>query len=410
MTTRRFSVIVASWKRPLWLRRCLRAVASLDYPAFEVIVVADRDSLSEIEPARLKTVEVSYANLSEARNAGLTEAAGEVCAFIDDDAVPEPMWLMHLNDAIRRTGADAVVGYVRGRNGISFQSRVASVDAEAESHPEPDEGDQPFVPRIAPGCALKLIGTNMAIRRDVALEIGGFDPQLRFFLDDADMSMRLADAGHRLAVAPLAEIHHAFAPSSRRTALRAPMDLSDIGRSTAIYTRKHLGMADPEILDRIRIRERARLLRHMVRGTCEPRDVGLRIEGLERGWDEGCAVDLLDSRPLAPKPSRFAGIDPIPSGHTVIADRLYLRRRAALRKAEAAAESGQRVSLFSFSLTPVRHHLRYTASGVWFQSGGIFGRSVRTEPIVRWCSFAHTVEREMRRVAKLRGFGDKRRL
>ena len=402
----RFSVIVASRERPLWLRRCLRAIAALDYPAFEVVVVADPAGLADIATSGAKAVPFDEPNLAKARNAGIAAAAGEVCAFIDDDAVPEPLWLVHLADAFSATGADAVTGFVRGRNGISFQSRVASVDAEAETHVEPGDGETPFVPALAPGRALKLVGTNMAVRRDVLAEIGGFDEMLRFFLDDTDLSLRLARAGKRLAVAPLAEVHHAFAPSARRTALRAPTDLYDIGRSTAIYLGRHLGRADAEWFERLETRERARLIRHMIAGTCEPRDVEPRMVRLAEGWKEGKGRPLAEIRLPASPQTDFTPMTPAPPGHRIVSALFLWRRRRMLREAEKVARTGQRVTFLSFSLTPVRHHLRYTPSGVWVQTGGLWGRSVRSGPFIVWCRFAKRARQEIRRVAKVRGFGD----
>ncbi|MGI9390560.1 MAG: glycosyltransferase family 2 protein, partial [Boseongicola sp.] len=64
------------------------------------------------------------------------------------------------------------------------------------------------------------------------------------------------------------------------------------------------------------------------------------------------------------------------------------------------------VSHFSFSLTPVRHHLRYLDSGVWSQTGGQFGRSVRSGPRFRWCRFAERVKEEIRRVEMQRGIDE----
>lgn len=276
----RFSVIVASHSRPSWLDRCLSGLRQLDHPDFEIVVVADRESIESVNSSHTKTVPFEVANLAAARNAGVAHAGGEVCAFIDDDAVPEPLWLRHLSEAFERLSAAAVVGFVRGRNGISFQSRLASVDAEAETHEEPCEGNSPSLPTVAEGRAVKLVGTNMAILRRTLVDLGGFDETYRFFLEDADLSLALAHRGERIAVAPLAQVHHGFAPSRRRTRLRAPLDLFDIGRSTGYFLKKHLGSAGEEFRLRIERRERARLIRHMIAGTCEPGDVKVRLERL----------------------------------------------------------------------------------------------------------------------------------
>ena len=405
-----FSVIVASYQRPTWLRRCLSALWQLDYPIFEIIVAADNTGLIALSShpvaAHCKTVRCNEANIAATRNAGLALAAGDYVAFIDDDSVPEPMWLRHHADALARTGAVASVGYVRGRNGISFQSRVESVDAEAETHSESDQDEMPFVPNLAPGRALKLVGTNSVVRRDILISLGGFDAAFRYFLDDADLSLRLMQAGKSAAAAPLAEVHHAFAASDRRTRLRLPSSIFDIGRSTAIYLRRHPAADPAEIFVRMKKREANRLYGHMVRGTCEPREVRRLLRDLEAGWDEGLSADL--PRVAEMRISRSPDFQPVPAGppgHRVLSSRLLFRKQR-LAEAEKMAAEGGRVSHISLSLTPVRHHLRYLDSGVWSQTGGQFGRSVRLGPRVRWCRFAERVKEEIRRVEKQRGIDE----
>ncbi len=405
-----FSVVVVSYGRPAWLRRCLTALWQLDYPLFEIIVAADNPGLIAISShpvsAHCKTVRCDAPNIATTRNAGLAMAAGEYVAFIDDDAVPEPMWLRHHADALARTGAVASVGYVRGRNGISFQSRTEAVDTEAETHSEEGKDDVPFLPTLVPGRALKLVGTNFVLRRDVLIALGGFDTAFRYYLDDADLSLRLSQSGKRAAVAPLAEVHHAFAASVRRTQLRRPSCVFDIGRSTAIYLRRHPGADPGEIFARVKAREATRLFAHMVRGTCEPRDVRSLLHDLRLGWDEGLTVALANIPAMTDtQRSDFQPIPAGPPGHQVLSSRL-IHRKTRLAEAVKMATAGDRVSHFSFSLTPVRHHLRYLETGVWSQTGGQFGRSVRTGPRFRWCRFADRVKEEAIRVELQRGIDE----
>ncbi|MCG6884915.1 MAG: glycosyltransferase family 2 protein [Silicimonas sp.] len=400
-----FSVIVASQHRISWLKRCLTAIRQLDFPNFEIVVVADETSIAAVEAHEIKTATCREPNLSLARNLGIAAAAGDVCAFIDDDSVPEPLWLAHLERAFSETGATAVAGFVRGRNGISFQSMTQSVDAEAETHEELFPGWEPCVPMLKLGRALKLVGTNMAIRRDALLAIGGFDESMCFFLEDTDLSFRLAKSGARLAISPLAQVHHGFAASERRTGLRAPLDLFDIGRSSAIYLRKHLGRADADIRNHILRRERNRLVRHMVAGNCEPRHVDSRTARFSEGWDVGCGARLgIDATALGDTPaSPFLRFPARPSGHSVVASRWRLKRRALLRNAERIVGTGGRASVFSFSLTPFRHHVVYHDSGFWLQTGGVYGKTSREDTWLRWCRFARRLGLEIRRVAMTRG-------
>ena len=402
------SVIVASHQRPEWLRRCLTGLVQLDYSPFEIIIAADDTGLAAIadHPARaqLKTILCPEANLAKTRNAGVGQAGGEVLAFIDDDAVPEPLWLRHHVNALATTGADASVGYVRGRNGISFQSRCESVDAHGETHREQSPPDTAFVPDLKPGHAVKLVGTNFTVRRAALCEVGGFDPAYRYYLDDTDLSLRLARAGRVLAVAPRAEVHHATAPSTRRTALRRPRDLFDIGRSSALFLRRH-GTFSDALIDQLRRREHARLIRHMVSGTCEPRDISRLLATLDTGWQAGSTASIASLTPIWMPSVEFKAI-PVPHRpHFVITSRFRGRKRA-IGAAQTAAKDGQKASVFSFSLTARPHRVQFDECGVWLHTGGQFGRSVRSGPRFRWCRFAQRFEEEMRRVAMQRGIGE----
>ena len=402
------SVVVASHGRPAWLARCLTSLGQQDYRNFEIVVVADTASLDAVRghdlASEIKTVAVDDCNIALSRNQGIRAAGGDWIAFLDDDAAAEPTWLgQHVRAAIG-LGVVATVGFVHGRNGISYQTTVTSVDAEGETHVERPGDGGAFVPNLKPGRALKLVGTNCMIRRERLLAMGGFDPAYRFYLDDSDLSLRLAAEGYRAGVAPLAQVHHAFAPSRRRTRLRAPLDLTEIGRSVAIFAHRYRGAPPDELKDRLFQRERARLIRHMVRGTCEPRDVGVRLRTLEAGWREGA---VLDPAPPAPFEARatFRRVYSARREHRVFPARL-LHRRAAIRAASEWVKAGGRASVFSFSLTPVRHHVWFSAPGVWVQTGGQFGRSIRSGPWFRWYTFADRLKREMTRVALVRGIGD----
>lgn len=400
------SVIVPSHGRPGWLARCITSLRQLDYPSFEIIVVADSVSLDRLDKhphrALIRTATLDAANVSEARNAGLIKAGGDLVAYIDDDAVAEPFWLRHHAEAFQTFDIAASTGFVRGRNGISYQSAVTSVDAEGETHRETSGDGRAFVPKLGPGRALKLVGTNAVYRRECLNELGGFDPAFRFFLDDTDMSLRLKSAGHLAAAVPLAQVHHAFAPSVRRTRLRAPRDLTEIGRSSAVFAMRYRGAPPEELKERLFSRERHRLVSHMVRGTCEPHDIANSLATLENGWREGAVLMTEPPAPLSHARGRFEPVPVASTGNFVITSRL-LNRRRSLSNARRLAELGNNVSVFSFSLTILRHHVRYVQPGIWLQTGGQFGRSVRSASRYRWCRFADRVKEEIRRVALVRG-------
>ncbi|MEO0389943.1 MAG: glycosyltransferase [Pseudomonadota bacterium] len=407
MTLPSVSVIVVSRGRPEALALCLTGVSQLQYPMFEVVVVADPDGIAAVQrspvAASAKAVPFDQPNISAARNAGVDQAAGEVVAFIDDDAVPEPTWLTHLCTPFAQSDIAASGGYVRARNGISYQWTARRLDRLGFAHPLHLSGDTPQIVRPGDGLAVKTEGTNMAIRRNVLVDLGGFDPAFRFFLDETDVNMRLARAGYATAIVPLAQVHHGFAASERRRSDRVPRDLTEIGASWAVFQRKHTPPADHQAhTRRVRADERRRALGLMVSGLIEPQDVRRLMRSFDVGYAAGAA------RTLAPAALQTHATQPLfrheraPGQHQIIAAR-GSQAEGARADALAAVKSGQIVTLLLLSRSSLYHQARFHPDGYWEQIGGVFGKSVRAQPMFRPWRFAARVTAEAERITRVRG-------
>ena len=399
MTRPTVSIVIVSRNRPQALVRCLTAISQLRFDPFEVIVVADGVGLAAVRDwsgnQHLKTIAFDEANISVARNLGIAQAAGDVVAFIDDDAVPEPGWLGHLAAALEDSSVSAAGGYVRGRNGISWQWTARSVDALGRSEPLEVSGDDAVVLTPSPGRAIKTEGTNMAFRRSVLIALGGFDPRYRYFLDETDLNMRLAAKGARTAIVPRAVVHHGFAPNAIRRADRVPHDLTQIGASWAVFLGRHCpaDAVDDRWQD-IQTAERARLVRYMVDGLLEPRDVRRLMRTLRAGYAEG--------RGRAPEPNikmpdDMAAFRAFPSDTNLQIESFVGRpwsRQSLLQQAAEAVKSGKIASVFIFSPTALYHRRIFREDGIWEQSGGLFGKSLRSDPVFQLWSFRKRLQRE----------------
>ena len=170
---------------------------------------------------------------------GLQRPLAKLSLLLTTIVVPEPTWLNYLTAVFRDTDAAATVGFVIGRNGISFQWRARSVDVFGEAAALEVAEDQISVLTPPNGRAIKTEGTNMALRRDVIVLMGGFDPAFRFYLDETDGNFWLMYPCHRTAIAPLAQVHHGYKASATRWSDRVPTGLFEIGASLAVYLRKH---------------------------------------------------------------------------------------------------------------------------------------------------------------------------
>lgn len=377
MTLPTVSVIVVSRHRPKALLRCLTSLAQQDHPKIEVIVVADPAAADQVD-APVKLHPFDEANISAARNEGLRLAAGEVVAFIDDDAVAEPTWASRLAAAFHDAPVVAATGFVRGRNGISYQWQAAEVDSLGRDHPIA-VGEDVSLHAGNSRRAVKTQGTNCAFRRDILLAIGGFDPAFRFYLDEADVNLRLAAKG-LTAVVPDAQVHHGFAASARRRADRVPTSLHEIGASSIVFLRRHAPPGDWALgLDLLRREQRARMLGLMVAGLIEPRDVEILLRSLETGFEDGARRILATPAAIPPTNSAFLPMPRTgPRDGLVLVGRIW-QRRALRNAAQLGVAAGKCVTVLRFSLTALNHHHSFDPAGFWLQTGGIFGRGNRTE-------------------------------
>ena len=401
MTQTPVSVVVVSQDRPDALRLCLTGLLRLNYDCFEIIVVADAAGVAVADDVsrEIKTVLFEKTNISLARNVGVNAAGGDVVAFIDDDAVPEPLWLHHLIAPFSQSEVKATGGFVLGRNGISFQWQARMTFEDGTS--VPFAVSEPSVHTGSKGRAIKTEGTNMAFRRETLAQMGGFDPRFAFYLDETDMNMRLAAQNAKTAIVPLAQVHHGFAESARRSVDRVPRTLFEIGASCAVFAMKHGSQSIAQTRRATRLSQRKRLLRAMIRGDLVPSDVRKLLATFDSGWDVGmkrpvASVQIDNAPPF--KPVRpMAGKDV----HTVISGRAYQRKRVLAEAARAASEGGQ-VSAYVLTLTSVFHRVQFHVDGYWLQTGGQFGRSIRASRIFQFWTFAQRVQNEADRVRSLR--------
>lgn len=407
MTPLTVSVVIVSRGRANLLKRCLLGVSQLQYECFEIVVVADPAGvIAALElpfAEEIKIIPFDEPNISAARNLGINHAAGEVVAFIDDDAVPEPQWLHYLVAPAQQSDVAAMGGFVRGRNGISWQWTARSLDSFGEAHALEVDPENTTILHPPKGQAIKTEGTNMAFRRSVLVELGGFDPAFHYFLDETDLNMRLARAAHATALVPLAEVHHGFAPNPMRARSRVPRDLFDIGASWAVFHRKHLPDAErgPH-WTRLRKQEHQRLLRHLVGGGLEPR----RVRQLKRRLDDGYAAGLvraLEKPKLASHAPEGMKRFPAPMRPSQVISTRPFGQAKALRHAAERVRQGEIITVFSLSLSALYHKTFFNSDGVWVQKGGIFGRSERRASLITLLSKRARIRIETKRIAHQRG-------
>ena len=222
----RISVIVCSYNGARTIRDCFEGLLTLEYPNFEVIVVDDGSTDGTAAMAHeygFRLISTENRGLSSARNTGLAAATGEIVAYIDDDAWPDPHWLMYL------------------------AATFLSTDHVGVGGPNiPPGGDGPIAECVAnaPGGPVHVLlsdreaehipGCNMAFRRTALEAIGGFDPQFRTAGDDVDLCWRLQQQGWTIGFSPGAMVWH-----HRRNSIRTYWKQQQgYGKAEALLERK----------------------------------------------------------------------------------------------------------------------------------------------------------------------------
>jgi glycosyltransferase involved in cell wall biosynthesis/GT2 family glycosyltransferase len=224
----RISIVINTNGRVDGLRHTLESLRHLDYPNFEVCVVygptldGTRELVASFGEA-LKSADCPELNLSRSRNIGIACAAGDIIAFIDDDAVAEPEWLTQLVAPFDDEIVAASGGFVYDHTGYTYQYRFAGCDRLGNPR---FNTDKTFADYNYPFSTLfpYVQGTNCAFRRKILVEVGGFDEEYEFYLDETDLCCRLNDHGKRIAQLKSAFVHHKYLASHIRKRNRVTVD------------------------------------------------------------------------------------------------------------------------------------------------------------------------------------------
>jgi glycosyltransferase involved in cell wall biosynthesis len=158
-------VVVCTFNRAALLEGIVSSLMAQTYPAerYQVTVVDDGSTdetwakLRQMAASqrRLRPLQIAHAGLSAARNCGWRSARGEIVAFTDDDCLADPGWLA----AVARTFADHPEALGAVGKTATVPERVTPLTHQV----------------VVTGPNNIYHGCNMAYRKEVLSEVGGFD-------------------------------------------------------------------------------------------------------------------------------------------------------------------------------------------------------------------------------------------
>jgi glycogen synthase len=224
----RISVVINTYNRCQSLRTTLNALTHQVFKNFEVVVVNGpstdgSEEMLEEWAGRIVHVRCPEVNISKSRNIGIQAASGDIVAFIDDDAIPEPDWLLHLSKPYENPIVAGVGGIVWDHTGVKLQYRFSFCDYMGRTKFTYEQPNFIEVNKAA-NQFIYLQGTNSSFRKSILHQIGGFDEEIEYFHDETDVAARVHQLGLALAPLTVGGVHHKYLASHLRTEERTILE------------------------------------------------------------------------------------------------------------------------------------------------------------------------------------------
>jgi glycosyltransferase involved in cell wall biosynthesis/GT2 family glycosyltransferase len=235
------SVVVCASNLAIQPERSLRALMSLDYSDYEVILVdnvSSRRGFAELAGKfKIRYVREERPGRAHARNRGFAEARGNIIAFTDVSTCPDRAWLRAIADGFRQEDVMAVTGLVVPKE----QETPAQVHFEHGGYGLGRGLQRRTFTRFTISKTELLrtqdvgAGVNMAFRRRLLEKVGLFDPIFQADIpsdgSDIDLFHRVLAGGHLIVYEPSALVW--FTP--KRDELSVNRLAFEQGRALGIY-------------------------------------------------------------------------------------------------------------------------------------------------------------------------------
>jgi len=217
----KISVIISTYNRCYCLSELFHSLLLQKYDGsfdYEIIVVDNNsiDNTKEIinsftkDNPRIRYIFEPKQGISNARNAGINNAKGEVLAFIDDDVLIDEDWLSNIARFSSACDFDAAGGKVEPIYPANTPQWIKDYkDILNGPIPCHDQGENV---KLYDKTMLPFIGANMVIKRKVFEQIKGFNPGIGAgkgsIGEDTELFHRIQSVGYKIYYNPNILLFH----------------------------------------------------------------------------------------------------------------------------------------------------------------------------------------------------------
>ncbi|MEO8209169.1 MAG: glycosyltransferase [bacterium] len=213
----KFSIIITTFNRANILPMCLDSLINQNYfkSDYEIIIV-NNNSTDETGEVSRKYIEknpdinIKYYFVSKpgqvyARQRGILAAQNEILSFTDDDGILDSNWL---NEIAKVFLMNNDVAGVAGKIKIKWDETPPEWIHEYE----PQLGKLDYGNEVKYEVGLYMNAGNLSIKKDVLIEVGGFNPEMvgEWLVGDGETGLwnRLRDRNYLIGWAPDALMQH----------------------------------------------------------------------------------------------------------------------------------------------------------------------------------------------------------
>jgi len=215
------SVIILNYNGIKFIEQCLKSVLNTDYTSFEVILVDNASQDGSIELAKklfednpkLRIIENrNNLGFAQGNNIGAKHAKGDILVFLNIDTEVEPNWLHELVNVMNpnptigaaqcklliaqnRNLLESIGHYVDYTGIESAESTLIKGQVNDDRY---NQSKEIFYAR----------GAAMAIKRNVFLKAGMFDPAYFMDHEEIDLCWRIWLRGYKIVSAPKSIVYH----------------------------------------------------------------------------------------------------------------------------------------------------------------------------------------------------------
>lgn len=215
-----FSIIIVTWNGLHHLKTFLPSVCDTKYDSYEIIIADNASTDGTIHWVRTHFPECKVVTFDHnygycgGNNRAVPYAEGDVLLFLNNDVRVDPLWLEELNGSFQDPETTIVqpkilsharpdeFEYAGAAGGMIDWLGYPFCRGRIFEHVEPDNG------QYDEASIFWASGAALAIRKQNFIDLGGFDEDFEFHMEEIDLCWRAWNEGCKVRYQPKSKIYH----------------------------------------------------------------------------------------------------------------------------------------------------------------------------------------------------------